>query len=148
MRVGLSIVLLKPDDIAVLENVHPDVFDEPVRMDRAKAHLADPANHMMVAMHDGLVVAQVAAVIHRHPDKVTELYIDEVGVAEPWRRRGLAREMLKRMFAHAKAQGCEEVWVGTEPDNGPARKLYESLQHAFDGGPAEEFVMYVYNLRA
>ena len=29
------------------------------------------------------------------------------------------------MLAHGKAIGCEEAWVGTEPDNLPARGLYE-----------------------
>lgn len=146
MKADLSIVLLAKNDMAVLENVHPDVFDEPVRPDRVAAYLADPTNHLMVALDGDLVVAQVSAVIHRHPDKVTELYIDDVGVAEPWQRRGLAREMLKRMFAHGKALGCEEVWLGMEPDNLPARKLYEALRGEFDGEPAEEFVMYAYNL--
>lgn len=138
----IRIVSLSPDDVGVLERVHEDVFDESVRPERAAAYLADPTNLMMVALTDGLVIAQVAAVVHRHPDKPTELYVDEVGVAEPWRRRGLAREMLMRMFAHGKALGCEEVWVGTESDNHAARRLYESLE----GKPAETFVMYVYEL--
>jgi ribosomal protein S18 acetylase RimI-like enzyme len=51
-------------------------------------------------------VAQVAAVVHRHPDKVTELYIDEVGVAPAWRRQRLARRMLDEMMAIGRAEGC------------------------------------------
>jgi ribosomal protein S18 acetylase RimI-like enzyme len=139
---SISIQLLSLDDAALLDNVHADVFDEPVHPGRLRAYLADPATHLLVAIRDGLVIAQVAAVIHRHPDKVTELYIDEVGVAEPWRRQGLAREMLRRMFEHGKALGCEEAWVGTEIDNVPARRLYKG----FKGEPAEDFVMYVYDL--
>lgn len=138
----ITIRLLSADDIDALNSVHDDVFDEPVNPRRFEAYLKDATNHLMVAIQDGMVIAQVAAVVHRHPDKVTELYIDEVGVAEPWRRKGLAKEMLKRMFAHGKSLGCEEVWVGTEPDNVAARKLYQ----AFKGEPAETFVMYVYQL--
>lgn len=142
MLENITIRLLNADDIHALHNVHDDVFDEPVDQQRFAAYLQDATNHLMVAIYEDVVIAQVAAVVHRHPDKVTELYIDEVGVAEPWRRQGLATEMLKRMFAHGKALGCEEVWVGTEPDNIAARKLYE----AFRGEPAETFVMYVYDL--
>lgn len=139
---SITIQLLSLDDVALLDNVHPDVFDEPIHAQRLGAYLADPATHLMVAVCDGLVIAQVAAVIHRHPDKPTELYIDEVGVAEPWQRQGLAREMLRRMFDHGRALGCEEAWVGTEMENVPARRLYEG----FKGEPAETIVMYVYDL--
>jgi aminoglycoside 6'-N-acetyltransferase I len=42
------------------------------------------------------------------------------------------------MLAIGRSLGCEEAWVGTEPDNVPARSLYEKL-----GATAEPFVMYV-----
>ena len=78
-------------------------------------------------------------------DKPAELYIDEVGVAEGYRRRGIARAMLEAMLAHGKAIGCEEAWVGTEPDNLPARALYDQRRAEGDD-QAEEFVMYVFEL--
>jgi hypothetical protein len=43
-----------------------------------------------VALFDDMVVGQCAAVIHRHPDKVSELYIDEVGVAPAFQRQDIA----------------------------------------------------------
>ena len=92
-------------------------------------------------LRDGEVVGQVAAVVHRYPDKPTELYIDEVGVTPALWRQGIARRMLDEMFALGKALGCEEAWVGTEPNNGPARGLYESR-----GARAEPFIMYAYKL--
>ena len=49
--------------------------------------------------------------------------------------------MLDAMFAIGREHGCEEAWVGTEPDNVPARALYESRDSV-----AEPFVMYVYRL--
>ncbi|MER9820160.1 GNAT family N-acetyltransferase [Mesorhizobium sp. M0129] len=98
----------------------------------------------IVALADGVVVGQCAAIIHRHPDKVTELYIDEVGVSPAFQRHGIARKMLDAMFALGRGQGCGEVWVGTEPDNVPARALYETRREVH--GPAESFVMYVYEL--
>lgn len=126
-------------DAALFERVAEEVFDEPVDIGRLAAYLAEPGHHMIVALHDGWIVGQTAAVVHRHPDKATELYIDEVGVTPAFQRQGIARAMLDRMFALGKSLGCAEAWVGTEPDNWPARALYAER----GGPPAEGFVMYV-----
>ena len=64
------------------------------------------------------------AVIHYHPDKPTELYIDELGVSPAWQRQGIGHRLLEAMLELGKAQGCEEVWVGTEPENDAANALY------------------------
>ncbi|TGT81030.1 MULTISPECIES: GNAT family N-acetyltransferase [unclassified Mesorhizobium] len=134
---------LYPGDDALVMRVADDVFDEPVRPERLASYLAQSGHFMIVALVKGLVVGQCAAVIHRHPDKPTELYIDEVGVSPAFRRQGIARKMLDAMFALGREHGCEEAWVGTEPDNLPARALYEARKpHA----EAESFVMYVYRL--
>ena len=133
---------LTPSDIALFDQIAPEVFDEPVRPDRLAAYLAEPGHHMVVAIADGQIVAQCAAVVHRHPDKVTELYIDEVGVSPAYQRRGIARHLLDEMCAFGKSIGCIEGWVGTEADNAPARRLYESARKV----QGEPFVMYVFDL--
>jgi aminoglycoside 6'-N-acetyltransferase I len=138
---SIEIRRLGEGDAVILDHVADEVFDEPVDHRRVATYLGEPNHLMLVALSGGEVVAQVAAVIHRHPDKPTELYIDEVGVAPAFQRQGLARQMLNEMFAIGKAAGCEEAWVGTELDNEPARRLYESR-----GATAEPFVMYVYRL--
>ena len=138
----LEIRHVKPGDEALFDRVAADVFDEPIDARRLAAYLAEPGHHMLVALHAGEVVAQVAAVIHRHPDKPTELYIDEVGVTPALQRQGIARRMVAEMFALGKALGCEEAWVGTESDNHAARALYEA-----HGATGEPFVMYEYTLR-
>ena len=141
---NVEIRRLHPSDDALVMRLADDVFDEPVRLDRLAAYLASPGHFMIVAIVDQIVVGQCAAVIHRHPDKVSELYIDEVGVAPPFQRQGIARRMLDAMFEIGRAHGCEEAWVGTEPDNEPARALYETRKESH--GEAEDFVMYVYRL--
>ena len=138
---AIELKRLTANDAAVLDRIADDVFDEPVDAKRLAAYLAEPGHFMIVAIADGNVVGQCAAVIHRHPDKVTELYIDEVGVADGFRQQGIARQMLDAMFAHGKSLGCKEAWVGTEPDNVPARWLYESR-----GAEGEPIVMYLYEL--
>ncbi|ESY44228.1 GNAT family N-acetyltransferase [Mesorhizobium sp. RSR380A] len=141
---NVEIRRLYPGDDALVKRIAEDVFDEPVRADRLSAYLASSGHMIIVALADGVVVGQCAAVIHRHLDKVSELYIDEVGVSPAYQRHGIARKMLDAMFALGREQGCGEAWVGTEPDNVPARALYESRKEVH--GPAESFVMYVYEL--
>jgi len=128
-------------DSGRFDRVADEVFDEAVDHRRLLAYLAEPGHLMVVALRGGEVIGQVAAVVHRHPDKPTELYIDEVGVAPAFQRRGIARRMLAAMFAWGRELGCEEAWVGTEPDNLPARALYES-----GDAEAEPLLMYVYEL--
>ena len=138
---GVAIERLTAANISLLDRVAPEVFDDPVNAGRLAAYMAEPGHLMLLAMSDGEVMGQCAAVIHRHPDKVTELYIDEVGVAPAFQRLGIARQMLDAMFALGKSLGCGEAWVGTERDNVAARRLYEGR-----GAQAEPFVMYVYEL--
>ena len=134
---------LTPADAAILDRVAADVFDEAIDPARVAAYLAEPGHLMLVALVDGEVVGQCAAVIHRHPDKPTEIYVDEVGVTPALHRRGIAGRMLDEMLALGRALGCEMAWVGTELDNTAARGLYQSR------GPSssDSFVMYEFDLR-
>lgn len=141
---SFEIVRLSPDNAELLHRLADDVFDEPVRADRLAAYLAEPGHIMLVALSGGIVVGQCAAVLHRHPDKVTELYLDEVGVTPAMQRKGIGRALVESMLGIGMELGCGEAWVGTEPDNLPARGLYESLDLRRD--ETEAFVMYTYRL--
>ncbi|TIX65767.1 MAG: GNAT family N-acetyltransferase, partial [Mesorhizobium sp.] len=76
----VEIVRLNPGDDALVMRAAEEVFDEPVRPDRLAAYLREPAHFIIIAVAEGIVVGQCAAVIHRHPDKVSEFYVDEVGI--------------------------------------------------------------------
>ena len=131
-----------PGDEGLFERVAEDVFDYPVDPAALAGYLATPLHHLVIALADGVVVGQVAAVVHRHPDgRPVELYIDEVAVAPGHRRAGIARLMLDEAFDLGRELGCAEAWVGTEADNLPATALYETR-----GAEAEPFVMYVFKL--
>ena len=127
---------------AVLNSIAPDVFDESVDPKRLSAYLSEPNHFMILAFEEDLVVGQCAAVLHRHPDKPAELYIDEVGTASSHLRRGIARQMLEAMFAWGRELGCEEAWLGTELDNVAARGLYDG----FAPSEAEAMMFYVFKL--
>ena len=68
-----DIVRLTPANAALLSRVADEVFDEPVNPARVAAYLAEPGHMMLVAVADSVVVAQVAAVIHRHPTRLRAL---------------------------------------------------------------------------
>lgn len=139
----MSFVLrrLTAADSALLERVSPDVFDEPIVPARLAAYLATPGHLMVLALEGDLVVGQCAAVIHRHPDKPDELYVDEVGTASTHLRRGIARAMLAEIFAWGRELGCEEAWLGTELDNTAANGLYLGA-----GGAQQHMYYYEFKL--
>lgn len=61
-----------------------------------------------------------------HPDKPAQLFINEVGVAESHRGKGVAKAVLAQLLARGKALGCSEAWVLTDEDNAAARGLYRA----------------------
>jgi ribosomal protein S18 acetylase RimI-like enzyme len=119
-------------DSAVFASIAPEVFDEAIDPARLAAYLHEVGHHMVLAFDGPLVVGQCAAVVHRHPDKPTELYIDEVGTASTHRRLGIAKAMMDEMFAWGREVGCVEAWLGTELDNIEANGLYRGLKPAED----------------
>lgn len=141
MAMETQIIRLDPENAAILARVADDVFDDDIDPARVAAYLASPGHMMVLAVAGDLVVGQVCAVIHRHLDLPTELYVDNLGVAEAYRRQGIASRLLDELTAWGRSQGCEESWVATEPDNEAARALYTRR-----GSKALPVVMFEYEL--
>ncbi|MBI5294254.1 MAG: GNAT family N-acetyltransferase [Chloroflexi bacterium] len=123
----MEIIQLNESNMDILDHYDEDIFDEKIVPHRLSALVREPSQIMLVAVSEGLVVGQVLAVIHKHPDKPTELYIDDLAVSEKVQRRGIATRLLEELFMIGVQRGCEEVWVATEPENEPAKKFYSSL---------------------
>lgn len=126
----IQVRLLGADDLPVLDRVADDVFDGPIRPDRAAEFLADDRHHLAVAVIDGVVVGFASAVHYVHPDKDPELWIAEVGVAPSRRREGIATRLLDELRSRARDLGCREVWVLTERENEGAMSFYRSTPGA------------------
>jgi ribosomal protein S18 acetylase RimI-like enzyme len=122
--IAMEILLLGPDDAAVLDRVAPGVFDKPVRPDWCTEFLADPRHHLVVARDEGLVVGMASGVHYLHPDKAPQLFINEVAVSTSHRGQGIGRRMLQRLVERATELGCTEAWVLTDVDNAAANRLY------------------------
>jgi len=139
-----EIKILREDDAAVLADVAPGVFDDPIDPAGMMEFLRDPRHHLAVAIDNGAVVGFVSAVHYVHPDKSrAEMWINEVGVAPAYRRRGLARGLLEAVLEVARALGCIEAWVLTARSNTAGMRLYAAA-----GGEenAEDAVMFTFRL--
>jgi len=128
-KIDLSTHWISWENTHLLKRVAPGTLDHAIGHERLKVYLSNPANWMGVAIHEGQVVGMVMAVIHTHPDKPTELFLDEIGTGDDWRRKGIARRLMKEVFDRADEEGIDEIWLGTEIDNMPARMLYEGFKH-------------------
>lgn len=138
----VEIVAIGPGNADLLEGVGDDVFDEPIDAERLRNYIAAPGHLMLVALADRTIIGMCTAMIHKHADKLTELYVDEVGVRDDYQRLGIATRLIREMFDRGRAFGCREAWVATETDNRPARALYQSL-HPHE---VEDCVAYIYRL--
>jgi aminoglycoside 6'-N-acetyltransferase I len=135
---AITIRILGADDISVLDNVAPDVFDNPVDPRWSAEFLADPRHHLAVAIDDGTVVGMASGVHYVHPDKAPQLWINEAAVTPAYQKQGIGRRILAALLAHGRALGCTEAWVLTGRDNIAARRMYAAAGGVED---AEEIVM-------
>jgi aminoglycoside 6'-N-acetyltransferase I len=142
MSSDVEIRVLRRGDAAVLDRVANDVFDCPIDPRWRDEFFADARHHLAVAIADGQVVGMASAVHYVHPDKPPELWINEVGVAPEHRNRGIGRRLLRALFAHGRMLGCREAWLGTEPDNVAARRLYAAA-----GGEEQAMAYFTFDLR-
>jgi aminoglycoside 6'-N-acetyltransferase I len=136
--------LLGPGDASALDSVAPDVFDNAIDPRWTAEFLVDPRHHLAVAIIDDRVVGMASAVHYVHPDKAPQLWINEVAVAAPYRRHGIGRRLVQALLERGRELGCSEGWVGTEPGNAAARRLYAAAGGVEDPKP---FVLVEFDLR-
>ncbi|MEZ4606616.1 MAG: GNAT family N-acetyltransferase [Deinococcales bacterium] len=128
LKDDINILILKPEDETLLEKTIPEVFDHALSQRWSAEFLADDRHHLAVALVGEALVGMASALHYVHPDKAPQMWINEVGVAPDYRRRGIAKKLLQCLLAHAKDLGCTEAWLLTEEENGAARALYHSLK--------------------
>jgi len=138
-----KIQVLSPADLSLLLTAADDVFDNPVDESFAREFLVDPRHHIVVALVDNVVVGFASAVHYIHPDKSTELWINEVGVAESHQGKGIGKAIMKEMLNLGKRLGCVNAWVLTDKNNVAANGLYKSVGGSISD---EETVMYEFDV--
>jgi ribosomal protein S18 acetylase RimI-like enzyme len=140
---SVEIKTLNRNDAQLLNNVAPSLFDKPINSVLCIEFLNDPRHHIVVAIERGVVVGFVSAVHYIHPDKPVELWINEVSVAPEYRRRDIAKDLLRSMFGVGSKLGCKEAWVLTDRSNIAGMKTYSSV-----GGEEynKEMTMFTFHL--
>ena len=141
MTNSVEIRILGSADAQLLRACTEDVFDNPVSPELAAEFLADSRHHIAAAIVNGTLVGFISAVHYVHPDKSPELWINEVGVSELQRGRGIGKRLLEAMLEHGKTLGCAEAWVLTEEDNEIAQRVYRSA-----GGTDRKIVYFTFPL--
>ena len=130
---------------AVLAAELDALFDEGVTWDaeQGQRFLAHPDTLLLVARWDGEVCGFLTAYrLQRFDRRGAEVLLYEIGVEEPFQRRGAGRALVEEAKRWAAEVGAAELWVMTEDDNIPARALY-----AATGGREETgFTMFDYGL--
>jgi aminoglycoside 6'-N-acetyltransferase I len=142
-EVEFQVRVLTQGDEDALNNIAPGVFDKTINPALTREFLADPRHHLAVALESGVVVGMASAVDYMHPDKPRELWINEVGVAEPHRGRGIAKRLLQALFEVGRGLGCRQAWVLTNRSNAPAMQLYSSGGGSID---ADDTIMFTFHL--
>lgn len=108
------------------------LFDNPADDHATERFLAEPGHHLLIAYQEDLPVGFVSGVEVTHPDKGTEMFLYELAVDEPFRRRGIGRELVDRLAALSRERGCYGMWVITDQENAAALGTYRG-----SGGTAE-----------
>ena len=139
----IAIRVLSSMDLPLLNNVADDVFDYAIDKKLAQEFLEDPRHHIVAALADGSVIGFASAVHYVHPDKLPELWINEVGVAPAHQGKGIGKAIMNEILDLGRRLGCVNAWVLTDKNNTAANGLYKSV-----GGstPEEETVMYGFRL--
>jgi ribosomal protein S18 acetylase RimI-like enzyme len=120
------------------------LFDGPPRQVATERFLADEGHHLLIAYVDGVPAGMVTGVEMTHPDKGTEMFLYELGVDEPYRRRGVGQALVSALADLASGRGCYGMWVIMGGDNVAARTTY-SRAGASAGTDEEKQVVLLWN---
>jgi ribosomal protein S18 acetylase RimI-like enzyme len=127
------------DEVARFE----EALDNRVVSDETKRFLEDARHHLLLGYLDDRPAGFLSAVEVFHPDKRSELFLNEVGVMEGARRRGVARALLDELKRIGRERGCVSMWVLTDEHNAAAMRLYRGTGGVLNREPV---VMFEYSL--
>jgi ribosomal protein S18 acetylase RimI-like enzyme len=110
-------------------------FDDPEHYESAQPDaaylsglLASPTFIAVAALHDGRVVGGLAAyVLPKFEQARSEVYIYDLAVDEPFRRRGVATGLIDTLRGVAADRGAWVICVQADPEDAPAVALYTKL---------------------
>src|SRR5690606_39969414 len=102
----VTLHVVTAENVHLLDRVAPGVFDHEVRPELLSEFLANPMNHIVVAVSGGTVVGMATGISYVHPDKPLQLLVNEGGAADAYRRQGTRRRRGDRLLAPRARTGC------------------------------------------
>jgi GNAT superfamily N-acetyltransferase len=116
-----------------------DLFDASVDAEWAQRLLDAPDHFLLFASIEGEdPVGFVSGVEILHPDKGPEMFLNELGVAEAERGKGIGTALVVALRELARERGCTAMWVLTDHDNAAAHRTYQKTGPT----PGTSHVMY------
>ena len=133
-----EIRLLGPTDLSLMHQMlgmFGAAFEDPAGYDDARPDDAWLARLLggqsfiaLAALADGAVVGGIAAhVLDKFGQARREIYLYDLAVAEPYRRRGIATALIEELKRVAKARGAYVIFVQADLGDDPAIALYSGL---------------------
>ncbi|MEM1288997.1 MAG: GNAT family N-acetyltransferase [Pseudomonadota bacterium] len=129
---------LTPELAAAFPPCAGQVFDDDPSSQHLEKLALMPGHALFVARNRGLVVGQLLAMTQFQADRPPQLYIDNLGVAPDFKRKGIARSLFDAAMAWGKDNGCDGVWLATDVGNAEARGFYNAF--GFTREPADVYM--------
>jgi aminoglycoside 3-N-acetyltransferase I len=130
--------MLSPDDVALMEGMSAmfgHAFNEPETYAGARPGeaylrrlLGGDSFIAVAALHGGDVVGGLAAYqLRKFEQERSEIYIYDLAVAAPHRRRGIATALIQELKKIAAARGAYVIYLQADLEDSPAIELYTKL---------------------
>jgi len=138
VKTAIPTRVLLADDVPVLRQMlglFGEAFEDPHSYARSQPGdeylaglLARDTFVAVAAFADGHVVGGLAGyVLPKFEQERSEFYIYDLAVAEPFRRRGVATEMIRTLKHAASKRGIYVIFVQADYGDDPAVALYTKL---------------------
>ena len=135
----MKIITLEKKNAHLLNNIAEDVFDHKINPESLQSFLECPRHLMLLAVENDEVIGMVSGVEYFHPDKSSQLWINEVGVTPNKQNAGIGRQLIKEVIEQGKKRGCIYAWLGTDVENINAQRCFASVPN---GNKPEKFLLY------
>jgi aminoglycoside 6'-N-acetyltransferase I len=93
-----------------------------------ESFLSGKANYLLAYIEDARIIGlALAYTLQRYDGKADMMYLHEVDVIEPARRKGIGKALIENIRDLCRAEGIMKLFLITNKSNIPAVGLYESL---------------------